>query len=329
MVSLYSITLVAFLVLISGAFSAMELAYFSLSHVRIRKMVKQNIPGASQIERIKKDPDKLITTILIGNTIVNISASTITTGIALEYFGSIGIGIATGLLTLLILTFGEIIPKTLAVRYSEDIARYSLPFLQFSQFILSPLITLFNFIPMLLIGKFNITKPIVTEKEIRAILEIGVDEKAIEESERQLIYKLLDFRDKSIASVMVPMENVISIPSDISVSDAKEFAIKKGFSRYPIYSKFKGKIIGIVHIKHLDWLIAKGKGDMIVGECCSGLVSVPESEKLDILFRKMQKEHVHMVVITDAKQNQIGIITFEDLIEEIFGEIYDEKDSGV
>jgi len=325
--SIFTFVLLLFLIIFSAFFSASEIAFFSLSRVRVRRLVKQGMPGALLIEEIKNKPERLITVILVGNNVVNISASAIATGLAINYFGDAGVGIATGVMTFLILTFGEIVPKTIAVAHAETVARYSAPILKFLQFILFPIIFFFEFIPKLFV-KTDPTKPLLTERELRSILEIGVDEKAIEASEHQMIMRLLDFRDTPVRNAMLPINNATMLNADVSVINAKEITIEKGFSRYPVYSKDIERVIGIVHTKHLDRLIKERKGDMSLRSVLSqdGPILISEKEHLDSLFRKMQKEHIHMAVVVDDKWNQIGIISFEDLLEEIFGDIADEEE---
>ncbi|MFA6530330.1 MAG: hemolysin family protein [Candidatus Micrarchaeia archaeon] len=320
--------LLSILVVLSGFFSASELALFSLSRVRIRRMVKNNIPGSVALENIRKNPERLITTIIVGNTITNISASSIATGLAISYFGDAGVGIATGVMTFVLLTFGEVIPKALAVQRAEDIARFSVPFLNFFGFILFPIIYVFEAIPRIFVGKVDTSKPIITEKEIRSILEIGVEENAIRATEHQMITRLLDFRDTPVRNAMLSIDKAIMLPAESSVEIAKTIAVEHGYSRYPVYSKEVGRVISVVHTKHLDRLIKEGKKDSQLREFLSkdGPILVSEDEPLDVLFRNMQKEHIHMAVVVDSKWNQTGIIAFEDLIEEIFGEIADEEE---
>lgn len=328
MMSLLWLLFLAILIAFSAFFSASEIALFSLTRVRIRRMVKQGISGATAIEKIKQDPRRLITTILIGNNIVNISASAIATGMAISYFGEAGVGIATGVMAFVILTFGEIIPKTFAVQKAEDIARHCVPVLQLFESLFFPIIVMFEFVPKLLLKNVDMARPMLTQKEIRAILEIGVEEEAIEEAEHQLISKLLDFRGSLVKNSMLPLSDAVMIGSTMSVEAAKSFAIEKGFSRYPVYSKDVEHVTGIVHTKHLDRLIKEGKGSLQLREVVStlGPILVSENEPLNALFKKMQYEHIHMAVVVDEKWDQTGIITFEDLLEEIFGDIKDEEE---
>lgn len=322
------IVILVLLVLLSAFFAASELALFSLSRVMVRRMVKNNLPGAVAVENIKKNPERLISTILVCNNIANISATTIATGLAIEYFGDVGVGIATGVMTFALLTFGDVIPKTIAVQKAETIARLCAPIINFFSFILFPIIYFFETIPRLFVGKADTSKPIITKKEIRSILEIGVDEKVIEAKEHQVMTRLLDFRDTPVRNAMLPVGKAAMLPAESTVGNAKTLAIEYGFSRYPVYSREVGRIIGVVHTKHLDRLIKEGKKNEHLREFLSkdGPILISESEPLDVLFTKMQKEHIHMAVVVDDKWNQTGIISFEDLIEEIFGEIADEEE---
>ncbi|MEM4272080.1 MAG: CBS domain-containing protein [Candidatus Bilamarchaeaceae archaeon] len=171
-------------------------------------------------------------------------------------------------------------------------------------------------------------KPLITEREIRSILEIGVEEKAIEASENELINHLLDFRDTPVRTAMVPIKHAIMLNSGLSVEEAKRIAVEKGFSKYPVLSRDNGRISGVVHTKHLDRLIKEGKSRLLLEKVMASSVPIliSEKESLDVLFRKMQREHIHMAVVVDENGNQTWIISFEDLIEEIFGEIADEEE---
>jgi len=328
MMSVFWILILVVLVAFSAFFSASEIALFSLTRVRIRRMIKQGVPGATAIEKIKQNPRRLITTILIGNNVVNISASAIATGFAISYFGEVGVGIATGIMTFIILTFGEIMPKTFAVQKAEDVARHCVPILQLFESIFFPIIVMFEFVPKLLLKNTDMSRPLLTQKELRSILEIGVEEKAIEEAEHQLINKLLDFRGSLVKNSMLPLGDAVMLDSNISVQAAKSSAIEKGFSRYPVYSKDVERVVGIIHTKHLDRLIKEGKGALQLREVIStlGPIFVSENEPLNALFKKMQYEHIHMAVVVDENWNQTGIIAFEDLLEEIFGDIKDEEE---
>lgn len=309
------------LVFLSAFFSASETSLFSLSRVHVRRMVKQNIPGANSIERLKKDPVRTITTILVGNNIVNISASALATGLAIEYFGEIGIGVATGVMTFLLLTFGEVIPKTLAIRHSEGVARRVAPWLGIIGFILSPIVVAFRALQNLFV-KHDPSAPIITEKEIRTMLEISAEENVISHKEHSMIRNMLDFKDTPVKNAMIPMEKLTFISYDATVQRAKELALERGYSRYPVLLKETGRVSGIVHVKQLDKLTKESKGDKPIGNFMQkeGPMLVSEHERLDKVFKKMQKGHVHMAVVVDDKWNHIGIISFEDIIEEIIGE---------
>jgi Mg2+/Co2+ transporter CorB len=328
MIDLLWFIVILILIVLSAFFSAAEISIFSISRVKMRRLVKQGVPGAPLLEKLKSNPERLITTILVGNTIVNIAASTLATGIAISYFGDMGIGIATGVMAFVLLTFGEILPKTVGIRMTDEFAIFSAPILKLFEALFSPIITAFMFIPRLFVKKGDPGKPMLTEKEIRSILEIGVEEKAIEAVEQQMITRLLDFRDTPVRNAMLPIEKAVKLDWELPVKRAKEVATHHGFSRYPVYSKEMDRVVGVVHTKHLDRLLKEGKGEKILREFISkdALILVSEKENLFDLFKKMQKEHIHMAVVVNSDWDQTGIISFEDLIEEIFGEIEDEEE---
>lgn len=313
--------ILAILIFLSAFFSASETSIFSLSRVQVRRMVKQNIPGSHSVEKLKKDPVRTITTILVGNNIVNISASALATGIAIEYFGEVGVGIATGVMTFILLTFGEVIPKTLAIKHSEGIARRCGPWLSAIAIILSPIVIVYRALQSLFI-KHDPSAPIITEKEIRTILDISAEENVISQKEHTMIKNMLDFKDTPVINAMIPFDKITFINYDATVQRAKELALERSYSRYPVLLKETGRISGIMHVKKLDKLTKEGKADKPIGSFVSkdGPMLVSEHERLDKVFKKMQRDHVHMAVVVDDKWNHIGIISFEDIIEEIIGE---------
>jgi CBS domain containing-hemolysin-like protein len=161
------------------------------------------------------------------------------------------------------------------------------------------------------------------------MIDMGVDEKAIEAAESQMLNKMLDFSDTPVSRAMIPMRNVIVFDSGTTVKAAKEIAVGHGFSRYPVRNAATGEVIGVVHIKYLDRLIQEGKGEALLGDILLKEASllITANEKLDVLFRKMQREHIHMAVVVDEANKQVGVVTFEDLVEAIFGPIADEEEA--
>ncbi|MBI2079563.1 HlyC/CorC family transporter [Candidatus Micrarchaeota archaeon] len=310
----------------SAFFSASEVALLSLSKIHVRKIVQQNVPGATNIEKLKGNTRKMLITILIGNNIVNIAASTFATALAISVFGENGIGISFGVMTFLILTFGEIFPKTIASHNAELFARFSAPIILFLEFILAPAILAFDFIPALITGKQPEAKPLVTEKDIRSMVQIGVEEKTIQEKEKELIEKVFQFNDEAVKTVMVPMEKVFSIPYDMPLQKALRYAVRRGYSRYPILTT-DGKIEKILHIKEITRAAIHADKLKSIGEVeTHPALIVEHNEKLSEVFKKMKNEHLHMAIVIDRNNKQLGIVTMEKVLERLVGEIHDEEE---
>lgn len=321
-----------FVVLIgfSGFFSAVEIAYFSLSAGRVRAMVRRKLRGSRRVESLKATPERLLVTILIGNNIVNISSAAIATKIAIDTFGSTGVGVASGAVTLIVLVFGEIIPKSLAQTHAGTIARLTSPILSFVAFILAPVSMLFEllirFTHMLFPGAGE-KASLVSEEEIRSMMHVGVEEGSVEHHESQFVDRLFRFNDMPVSEVMIPKAKVIMLDGALSVKHAVHPSANSGYSRFPVYEESEANITGLVHIKDIVRAEATGEEERPLRKIARTFNRIPKNMPLDDVLRKMQKERQHIYFIEDKKGGFAGIVTMEDIIEELLGEIHDESDS--
>lgn len=317
----------AILLILSGFFSGIEIALFSLGKVKTATLVKQKKKNAKVVQYLKRNPRKLLTTILIGNNVVNIGASALATALAINAFGSIGTGIATGVMTLLILIFGEIIPKAFATKYAEA---YSLKFawlIKILMFILWPIVWVLDKFTGLIMG-FGKSKgePTVTEEEVKTMAEMSVKEGGLEQEEQELIEKVFQFNDITAEDVMTPRTQMESLPCDMRIKEALHIIAKSPFSRIPLYKKDRDHIVGIVHVKDVLATLDKKKTGTKLQTLARKPLFIPETQIINELFKMFQEKKIHMAIVVDEFGGTSGIVTMEDLIEELMGEIVDESD---
>jgi CBS domain containing-hemolysin-like protein len=327
---LIEIVFLVILLLFSAFFSSAETAFTAISRSRARKLVEEKKPGSKELEKLVEDPHRFLSTVLLGNNIVNIMATALATRLFLIWFGNWAIALSTGVMTFLILVFGEITPKTLAIRHAERIALlFSRLFFLVEKVLypLSRLVMFFSQIIVRLAGEESIkSEPFLTEGEIRALIEIGGEEGLIEEEERTLIHQIFEFGDTVVREIMVPRLDMVSLESKTKIEKALKLALEKGYSRLPVYEGSLDNIRGVVYLKDIVLALSKGEKDKRVEELVRPAYFVPETKKIIELLREMQKNKVHMAIIVDEYGGIAGLVTIEDILEEIVGEIFDEYD---
>lgn len=316
------------LLLLSGIFSGSETALVSLSMARVEAMVKEGRSGAQALYALKHDPSKMLITILIGNNLVNIAAASLATVVATKWFGHLGPGLAVGVLTILILIFGEITPKSLATRYSERISLFIAPVMLGLMRLFYPLVWLFSRFTTWVHQLTSLeTDPIVTESELLSLILHGEKEGTIEHKERELIERVFAFNDLSVRDVMTPRHQVFSIDGKRRVSDALQEVMQHSYSRIPIYiNNHPDEIRKVLYLRDLLQAAAEKTDDVPVEEIAHEALFVPGNQYIDELFSVMRSEKRHMSVVVDEFGVVQGVATLEDLLEELFGEIYDESD---
>lgn len=322
------IVILLFLLFLSAYFSMSETALTSLSKIRVRTMIEENIKNAVIIKDITKDTSKLLSAILIGNNLVNIAASALTTSIAIDKFGNAGIAIATGLLTLIILIFGEIIPKTFASRNAEKVSLIIVKPISVCITILTPIIFILNFITgiFLKILRVNLEEntPIITESELLTMVNVSHEEGVLEIDEREMINNVVDFGNYSAKDIMVQRTDIVAISVDSSYDDLIELFKSETFSRIPVFEENIDNIIGILSLK--DILFIERIEDFNIRSFMRDPFFTYESKSLRELFSQMRTERVTMAIILDEYGGTAGMVTIEDILEEIVGDISDEYD---
>ncbi|MBN2458538.1 HlyC/CorC family transporter [Candidatus Woesearchaeota archaeon] len=319
------------LVILSSFFSGTETAFIALNSLKLRHLVDKNKENrnALLVKKLKDDSHRLISTLLIGNNLVNIAASAIATSLSISFFGSKGVGIATGVMTLVVLVFGEITPKTIAMANSEKICLFAAKPIYWMSIVFLPLIKVLDILTKNMSRCFNpktAEEPIVTEEEIKSFVKIGEEIGSIEKDEKEMIHNIFRLNDIKARDFMTPKIHVMAYEENKTVADIKEQIIGSRFSRIPIYKKTIDKVTGILYVKDVVKAIAYGKLDSHVKDIARPAFFIPETKVADSLLRDFQKKNIHIAVVVDEYGIVSGIVTIEDLLEEIVGEIYDETD---
>jgi len=315
------------LLVFSGIFSGSETALVALSMARAEALVKEDRAGARALYQLKKDPSRMLTTILIGNNLVNIAASALATVMATREFGSAGPGIAVGVLTLFILVFGEITPKSLATRYSERISLFiAYPLLLFMRLIY-PLVWFFghftSWIHRLTGGKGD---PTVTESELIGMLGYGVREGAIEHNERKIIERVFAFNDLKVRDVMTPKGKIFSLDEMLTVAEALPIVSQERFSRIPLFEGQNDNYKKVLYLRDLLRASASGQLEERLVNISHEPLFVSQYQAIDDLFATLRRRNRIFSLVVDEYGDVRGIVTLEDLLEELVGEIYDESD---
>lgn len=306
-----------------------ETALMSLSKIRIRHMVEEGVKGAKLVEKLTEDPNRLLGAILIGNNVVNIGASALATTIATKIFGSAGAGIATGVMTILVLIFGEITPKSIAKQKSEKVALKVSKIINIIVKILKPFIGIFTAISSIFIRLFGgdpkASEPFITEEELRTMVGVSEEEGVLEDVEKEMIFNVFDFADAHVKDVMVQRVDVIAVDIDASYEEVLDVIKTEQFSRIPVYNQTIDDIVGILNVKDLI-MAEKNSKPFKVSDYMREPYYTFEFKKIKELFSEMKKTRNHISVVLDEYGGTVGIVTIEDLIEEVFGEIEDEYD---
>ena len=326
MVSATKISILVILIVLSAFFSGVEIALFSLSRLRVKHLVKKKVRGARMVERLKAKPERLLVTILIGNNVVNIGASALATSIVFQLTESYAVGITTGVMTLIILIFGEITPKTLAARYNEGIALTVAKPLHILQTLLFPVMIVFEALTNLLTNISGQKKrPLVTQEEIETFVSVAEKAGQIKDVERKMIHRIFKLDDLEAKDVMTPRHKIVSVSTDSKVRDVAQLFHSKGYSRLPVYKGNLDHIRGFLHVVDVQrWVLEKN--DQPVSDIMRPILFVPESKKLDSLLRFFQRKKQHVAVVVNQFGTNTGLVTLEDVLEEIVGEIMDETE---
>ena len=315
------------LLLLSGFFSGSETALIRMERVKARSLLKRGVKGADIVQKLVNEPDTLLTTVLVGNNIVNIAASALATSIAIEYFGDLGVPIAIGVMTFLILTFGEIIPKTFAVHHTEQFSIAVSKPLEILIFVLRPVTKALSVMTTAfgkLLGLKIQQKRLLSEEEVKTLLDIGEEDGAIERDEKEMMHGVLKLDYITVKNVMTPMEDMVCLEAHQGVDSAVELIKRYGYSRIPVFEATEDRIVGILYAK--DLLINANNRTYSVKKLMKPAYFVLETARVDDLLKEFRKGKFHIAIVRDEEGRTKGLVCLEDLLEEIVGSIYDEYD---
>ena len=320
--------LLLFILIVLSAFFAMsEVALIAISRFKVRHMVEKRRYGSEFIQKLKEQPEVLLSTILIGNNLVNTAAAALTTYISLQIFKSNALGIATGIATLLILFFGDITPKSIAANNSELIAPLVAPIIWYISVAMYPLIFVINLILKTINKMIGLKKmALVTKEELKTIVKASEEEGSIKEIEKRLVHRIFDIENTSVSDVMTPKKLMVSVNSDMLIKEVLNLPARKLYSRFPVYDKSKENIVGIFYLKDMLKHVKEGQLDIMIKDIMRKPFFVFEHKKLDAMLRLFQTKKVHMAIVINDKAEVVGVVTIENILEEIVGEIIDESD---
>ncbi|WP_332448839.1 hemolysin family protein [Methanoculleus sp.] len=320
------IVLLLICLLLSGFFSSSEVALISITRAKVHALQNQGRKGADALDTLKRSTDAVALTTLIGKTVANAAVAVLATALAVGIYGVDGIVIAFVVTVLLILVFGEIGPKMYASRHTEDLAlRVARPILYFSK-VLYPVLWVLDRITQQFAFRPGVTEPVVTEEEIKGWIDVGEEEGTIEEEERDMLYSVLRFGDTTVREVMTPRVDVVMIEDTSSLENALSVFNETGFSRIPVYHERIDNVIGLLNVKDLFAVFFRQQTSAMIRDLMYEPYFIPESKKIDELLKELQVKKQHMAVVLDEYGSFAGIVTVEDMLEELVGEIMDEFD---
>lgn len=307
----------------SGIFSGLEAALFAVPESRIHVLQKNKVRGSKALAKIKEKIQRPIIVIVVGNNIANIVGSIIVGAMAASMFGSTMLGVISAGLTLAIIIFGEIIPKTLGEHYNEPIALFAAPALLYTTKVLSPIIWMLEQVTRGL-TKESIS---ISEEDVQVLSEIGHSEGTIEDDEREMIARVFTLNDLTAKDILTPRTVMSTLQKDLTLNSLREEILNIEYSRLPVYSADTDNIVGIVLLRDLLEALVTNNGDKTVEEVMRDPIHVNENTLLDELLPLFQKERAHMAIVEDEFGGVLGVVTLEDVIEELVGEIIDETDT--
>ena len=328
----YEVAALVVLVLMAAFFAASEAALVGVSRLRARAMLEKGMKRARAVLRVTEDRNRFLTSILIGNTIVLLIADSLATYVFIRAGIPSGAVIATVVMTFFLLLFGEILPKTIAVADNERWALRLAPAMQRVAWLLTPLVYFFQFLSNAVLRPFGLRHAhniFITEEDIRTIVNVGAEQKVLEEQEREMIHSIIEFGDTIVREVMTPRPNVVAVSIGDSPRRALDMVIAEGYSKLPVYEESKDDIVGVVHDRELLIALANGSiSSTPLRQLMRPISHVPENKKIAELLREMQRDKFSMAIVVDEYGGTAGLVTMEDLLEEIVGEIRDEHDEG-
>ncbi len=323
--------LLGLLILISAVFSAAETALFAANRLRLQQRAEAGEGAARLADRLLEDPGRILSTLLVADNVVNVGAAVLAASLFIQRWGAgLPAFYAFLVVSVLLLVIGEIAPKTLATRYADGMAVALARPVALLGAILSPLIRVVARASSVMVrplgGRVNVTSPMVTEEEIRELVKMGEEEGVIEQNEREMIHSIFEFGDTVAREVMVPRIDMDVLEDTATVADAAQVILQTGHSRVPVFHESIDNVVGVVNVKDLLRPLTAGQMTAAVMTAARPAYYVPETKRLDEIFREMQRRRTPLAIVVDEYGGTAGLVTIEDLLEEIVGPMSDEHD---
>ncbi len=324
------------LIVLSALFALSETAIVSVSRLKVKHLVEQKVKGSKALQKLHENPSRLLGVVLIGNNVVNIGASALVTYMIIEYLAKIGfgnasisVGIATGIMSFVILVFGEIIPKTVALRNSNRLALGAAPVIDLLASILQPLIMFLSWVSAPFIALFGAKMPrqgpFLSRDEIKLILTVSEKDGELEEEEQAMISSIFEFGSTIAREVVTPKPDMVCIEVNGGLKNAVDLMMESGHSKIPVYEGTQDNILGVIYAKELLKMINRFNDESAtIRDFLRPVLMIPESKKVSELLHQMQAARMHIAITVDEYGITTGLITIEDLMEEIIGEVHDE-----
>ncbi len=315
---------------LSGFFSGLEVALVGVRKSKVVQLFNEKKKGSKALHKLKSNPSWMMSSVNLGNNLVNVGASALATSVAIRLFGNEGLGIAIGVMTFLILIFGEITPKTYCNANSTKIALRYAPILLGFSYTFYPVVKFFEIVTkgVVKLTGSSYTPPPITEEEIKGVIDQGMEEKAIEKEEMELVHGALKFDDTVIRSVMTPRTKMFSLNSKMLLFEALPQINQSGHSRIPIYGNTSDDIVGFIHVRDVLKELEKDNKMASLEQIARKPVFASQEKMVSALLKEMKGRKTHMAIVVDEHGGVEGIVTLEDLLEEIVGEIEDETDKA-
>jgi putative hemolysin len=327
---IFQIVALVVLVLLAAFFAASEAALISISRLRARSIAERGVLGSDTLVTVVEDKNRFLTSILVGNTIVLMASDSLATYVAINLNLPAPAVWSTVLMTIVMLLFGEIVPKTIATSDNERWALRLGKAMCFFAIALTPIARTFQFLTELVLRPFGVKhgqQIYITEEDIRTLINVGAEQRVIEEGEREMIHSIIEFGDTIVREVMTPRPEMVAVSVDDPPRRVLEVVIAEGYSKLPVYQESKDDIIGVIHDRELLVALANGTiSQASLRALMRPAVHVPESKRLADLLREMQRDKFTLAIVVDEYGGTAGLVTMEDLLEEIVGEIRDEHD---
>jgi Mg2+/Co2+ transporter CorB len=329
LIPLISLLLLLFL---SAFFSGTETALMAISRLRLRHLAETKPKRTKTVEGLLKEPDKLIGTILLGNNLVNVAMTALATSLAIRLWGDKGIVYVTGALTIIILIFAEITPKVYAKYFKERVSFQVAPIMKLIKIFLKPVVGLITYtstkiLYLLGLDIKKVETPLITESELKTFIKVSRETGAISPDEKKILTRVFTLNDKTVGELMTPAKKMVILEKNALKEEILKKIIRTGHSRFPVRSTKTSEIEGIVIVKDLLGLIAKKK-NIALKKIIRPLNYASEDDKIDKQLRRFQRNRIHQAMVLDKEGNISGLITLEDILEELVGSIKDEHDFG-